>query len=132
MVPEEVSLTSENRAAKRREFNAHVKKQMADLEALQERMAAEKENDERELRRELRNKPISEGGLLFKAAPIQEKDLYKTTIQEKAPLTEPHSPNLQCNPRPRQSVCQVGSSTTGGMGGSRSASNSRGLSQAMR
>ena len=48
---------------------------------------------------ELRKKTVEEGGLLFKAKPIQTKDVYKTKASVMQPLTQPKSPLLQTKNR---------------------------------
>ena len=95
-----ISLQSEKRSIDRKKFDEQISLKMDELEKL--KLLCEKENMEKEFNeiKQLRNNSIENGGMLFKAKPIQQKDLYKVkTIREPMMLTEPKSPMLRTRER---------------------------------
>jgi hypothetical protein len=88
-------LESSLRAKKRQEFDeiVHAKK----LEIEQQQLHAHKQNEDQENQElhVMRRKSIEEGGLMFKAKPIQKDDLYPAKYVSKAfEPTIPRSPKL--------------------------------------
>jgi hypothetical protein len=104
LIPQEVSLQSDQRSSKRKEYDQSIAKKMSDLQSLQESMHLQTQEKENQDIQALRRKPVSEGGMAFKAAPVQKEDLYPAPPTKAMLLTEPKSPCLQSKNRSRQSI----------------------------
>ena len=98
-VPLKVTLESELRAQKRHEFDLTMGAKMAQLEALQETLAQQKLEQEKQRVQEMRRRSVEEGGLMFKAKPIVTKDQFPTKLVASAPATTPLSPQLRTRDR---------------------------------
>jgi hypothetical protein len=87
---------------KRLEFNSIMAQKTQQAEE-DKRVAKEAKLDkENQLIRELRNKPIAEGGCTFKATPVLKEDPYPLTNKvTRMPLTTPLSPALLTRSRAR-------------------------------
>jgi len=95
LIPSEVHLASEARAAQRAAFDAKARLQIESSAA--KKMAAKSEAEEQENRElaTLRRKSSAEGGFIFKAQPVQyDRDLYPTKHVAPKPPTMPKSPML--------------------------------------
>lgn len=94
LVTVEPKFESDIRMQKRKEFDGKIAKKIFEDERLKEVLRLKKLEDEENEIKELRRKPVSEGGLQFVAAPIQDKDLFPTKPITQIPLTDPKSPFL--------------------------------------
>lgn len=92
-------LESTARAAARREYEAAMMRRMKEKELqLETERKAKVEKENRDLQ-ELRQIPISEGGLMFKAKSPLKEDPYPPKYISPRKLTEPESPHLLINRR---------------------------------
>jgi hypothetical protein len=98
--PLNIVLESDKRAEKRKIFDEQLKQQELNRELLQRQRLENKEHDKQQEILELRRKTIEEGGLLFKAKPVLDKDPYPVTkpCQQKV-LTKPQTPNFKLKAR---------------------------------
>jgi hypothetical protein len=99
VVPQTVTLESDVRAAKRREFDAMMGKKMQQLEEIQQTITKQKQQQEQQQLSVLRRTSVEEGGLMFKAKPIETKDQFPTRPSVAAALTAPTSPQLRTRSR---------------------------------
>jgi hypothetical protein len=99
VVPLPVRLESERRAIKRQEFDAVMGLKLAQLEQMQETIAKQKAEQEQRQLHALRRKSVEEGGLMFKAKPIQTQDQFPTRGVPATPVTLPLSPQLRTKTR---------------------------------
>ena len=101
LVPQDVNLSTEQRLAKRREYDAKIAaKCEAEKREKEEKERAAQAAEAAELAK-LRKLPISAGGMQFTAAPILVSDPYPVAAVTAKPLTEPHSPQLRTKQRTR-------------------------------
>lgn len=99
VVPLPVRLESERRAIKRQEFDAVMGQKLAQLEQMQETIAKQKAEQEQRQLQALRRKSVEEGGLMFKAKPIQTQDQFPSRGVPATPVTLPLSPQLRTKTR---------------------------------
>ena len=99
LVPVDVSFESDQRAAKRKEFDDAMAAKVAQLEEQKELAARRKLEDENRRIKELRSKPVEEGGMMFKAQPIMRHDPYPSKATKAPPLTTPKSPAFSVSKR---------------------------------
>ena len=92
LVPVDVSFESDQRAAKRKEFDDAMAAKVAQLEEQKALAARRKADEENERMKELRSKPVEEGGMMFKAHPIMTKDPYPAKSVPATPCTVPKGP----------------------------------------
>jgi hypothetical protein len=73
VVPDNISLVSDVRSQKRKEFDQQQAQR--NIELNQKKIEKEKENDDKENNKikDMRRKSIQEGGMMFKAKPIIKK-----------------------------------------------------------
>lgn len=99
VVPKPMDLQSDKRSDKRKEFDLNIAKRMKDLQKLEESVSQMNQDKENALIKAMRSKPVSEGGMLFKAAPVQTQDLFPPAARKRVALTEPKSPSLGASNR---------------------------------
>ena len=99
LVTVDVAFESDQRAAKRKEFDDAMATKVAQLEEQKELAARRKLDEENRRIRELRSKPVEEGGMAFKAQPVVTKDFYPTKAVKAPPLTVPKSPAFSVSKR---------------------------------
>lgn len=101
LVPQDVNLSTEQRLAKRREYDAKIAAKFeAEKREKEEKERAAQAAEAAELAK-LRKLPISAGGMQFTATPILASDPYPVAAVTTKPLTEPHSPPLRTKQRTR-------------------------------
>lgn len=103
VIPKSVTLESDLRAQKRKEFDDHVMAKAAEMEKKKEEEEKTALAKELAAIKELKRKSVSEGGMAFKANPILTKDLFPTKPPPPISLTEPKSPYLLTKRRARPS-----------------------------
>jgi hypothetical protein len=92
--PVTVALESDKRALKRQEFNKQIQLKIQQQEEEQQHEEQERDRKEKLRLQELRRKSIYDGGLQFKARPIQTNDLYPNKHVKPAPVTVPKAPEF--------------------------------------
>lgn len=92
--PLNVALESDKRALKRQEFNKQIQLKIQQQEEVQHHDEEERDRKEKLRLQELRRKSIYDGGLQFKARPIQMDDLYPNKHVKPAPVTVPKAPEF--------------------------------------
>lgn len=85
---------SDIRIIKRREFDRLVALKMSQIEGQKTLDNLQKTADINKLIKELREKSIDEGGLNFRASPIQTRDMFPTCVVHTLPATRPRSPKF--------------------------------------
>lgn len=108
LVPMNITLESDVRAQKRKEYDMMIKQKSDNFEQYQQQMNKQKEDLENRNMKELRRKTIQEGGLVFKAAPILAHDPFplKGLSQVHQP-TVPKSPNFKLKDRRASSALRM-------------------------
>jgi hypothetical protein len=92
--PMEPNFECEERLRKRREFDRQVAVNMEKKKQKDEQRIHQVVEDENMHINLIRRRPISEGGLLFKAKPVETQDKFPTAKPIVRPLTQPKSPLL--------------------------------------
>lgn len=105
-VPINVTLTSDLRAEKRKQFDAAVAEKLAMQKRMEEQQLREREEAEKREVATLRRKSIQEGGTVFKAQPVLKHDPFapKHVPTSPRPVTIPKSPNLRLKERRASSM----------------------------
>jgi hypothetical protein len=91
----DVNLECVQRAKKRKEFDEMMAAKLAAKDADKEAAALRRLEEENKRIKELRRKPVEQGGMCFKAAPVLKHDPFPSRHVNPAPLTEPKSPVFQ-------------------------------------
>jgi hypothetical protein len=97
-------LVSNDRASARREFDEGLRVRMQARQQAREQILDDVLQKENARVNELRQLPISEGGLKFVAMPVLLDDPFPAHYVPPRPLTEPESPHLLIDRRPRMNL----------------------------
>jgi len=99
--PQEVQLHSDRRAKERALFEKENQERLALAEEIRrQNEQTQKMIEEMEIKN-LRRKPVEEGGLVFKARPVPDLSEPPLTLTSDRDLTLPKTPNFQTKLRPR-------------------------------